>query len=544
MTQTAVSRGGSTRVGGNLALILHAHLPYVRHPEYEDSLEERWLYEALADTYVPLLLVLEGLVRDRVDFRLTLSLTPPLASMLADSLLKSRFVKRLDGLLELCDKEKVRTRHQPEVNRLARMYQDRFARVREAYEDRYRRDLLGAFGRFQDLGKLEVVASAATHGYLPLLALDPGAVRAQVRVGVQHYEETFHRKPRGFWLPECGYYEGADLLLREHGIAYTVLETHGVTRARPRPRAGVYAPHLTPGGVAVFGRDPECSRQVWSATEGYPGDPNYREFYRDIGFDLDLKYIGPYVHRDGIRVDTGIKYYRITRKGEPKELYVPERAEERAEAHATHFLEHKASQVELLRGLMSGRPVFVAPFDAELFGHWWFEGPLWLDRLIRKAAARSSPIRLVTLSEHLDESSPLPVCSPCPSSWGAGGFHDVWLNRRNDWLYPHLHHATQRLERLAAPGPALLGVRRCALNQAARELLLAQSSDWAFMIHGGNTGAYAARRVREHLANVQSLCAAAEADEPPDAAALRAIEDRHPLFPLISYELFAPPVGR
>ena len=120
-----------------LAIVLHAHLPYVRHPEHVDSLEENWLYEAITDTYIPLLFVLEGCVKDGIDFRLTLSLTPTLASMLADPLLQSRYLERLERMIELAQKEIKRTRSQPEFNALALMYNTRLGQVHEAFVNRY-----------------------------------------------------------------------------------------------------------------------------------------------------------------------------------------------------------------------------------------------------------------------------------------------------------------------------------------------------------------------------------------------------------------------
>jgi len=524
---------------GYLALVLHAHLPFVRHPEHEDSLEERWLYEAITETYLPLLLVMESLVREGVDFRLTFSLTPTLASMLGDPLLRSRYAERLARLLELAGKEVRRTASDPALNRVARMYAKRLRAVSDAYEKRYRRDLVRAFRSFQDRGKIEIMASAATHGYLPLLAANPGAIRGQIETGVEQYRMLFGREPRGFWLPECGYYDGLDGPLRKHGISYTVLETHGVTRADPRPPEGVYAAISSPTGLTVFARDPESSRQVWSASEGYPGDADYREFYRDIGHDLDLEYIGPYIHRDGIRLDTGLKYYRITRAGRHKEPYDSERAERKAALHAEDFLTRKKSQVAELGAQMRRRPVIVAPFDAELFGHWWFEGPMWLDQLVRRIARDDGTLRLATLSECADIYPRSPVSSPCASSWGAGGFNEVWLNGRNDWLYPHLHGAADRMGSAASRYSRVRGLRRRALEQAARELLLAQSSDWAFMIHAGDMADYARRRAESHLLQMHDLCRMAETGR-VDRARLSSIEARDNLFPAIRYDLFAP----
>jgi 1,4-alpha-glucan branching enzyme len=514
---------------GYLALVLHAHLPFVRHQEHEKFLEENWLFEAITETYVPLFLVIERLLDDAVDFRLTFSLTPTLASMLLDPLLQSRYLRRLSKTIELAEREIERTRDLPAFHPLARMYHALLVQVRDAFVTRYGKNLVNGFQRFQQTGKIEVIGSAATHGYLPLLSVNESAVRAQIGVGVRHYQQIFGRKPQGFWLPECGYYPGVDRLLAQQGVGYTIVETHGITRADHRPRYGVFAPIRCPSGLAVFGRDPDSSRQVWSSASGYPGDFDYREFYRDIGHDLDLAYIGPYIHPDGIRTDTGIKYYRITGKGEHKDPYVPEWAERKAAAHAEHFLSERIRQVQELAPGMDRPPVIVAPYDTELFGHWWFEGPRWLDYLIRKIAFDQQTIRLTTLSEYLEQWPENQIATPSLSSWGNNGFSEVWLNGENDWAYRHLHFAAESMERLMAAHPRASGLTARALHQAARELLLAQASDWTFMINGGAMEDYASTRTKSHLLRMHRLREQIESDA-IDEPELETIESQDNLF--------------
>lgn len=522
---------------GYLAIVLHAHLPYVRHPEHDYALEENWFYEAITESYLPLIQMMEGLMEDGVDFRLTMSITPPLASMLSDPLLTARYVDRLDNLIALGEKEIRRTRSKPALSALAHRYRRRCVRARETFVDRCDRNLVGAFKRLQDAGKLEILACAATHGYLPLLSVDRPAVRAQVSIGTECYRNLFGRNPAGFWLPECGYCpEVEDLLLKE-GIRYTILETHGVTRAEPRPEHGVYAPIYSPSGLAAFGRDPECSRQVWSAFEGYPGDEDYREFYRDIGHDLGLAYIGPHIHPDGIRTDTGYKYFRVTGKGVQKEVYVPEKAMKKAELHARDFLFHRREEANAAEAQMDRPPIMTAPYDAELFGHWWFEGPVWLDFLIRKTA-REESLRLVAPSDYLEAHPVGQVSTPCTSSWGRKGFHETWLNARNAWIYPRLHRGAVVLKRLATTHPRAEGLRLKALQQAARELLLAQSSDWAFMMDQGDTAAYAVQRTLTHLERLDQIAQAVEGGS-IDAAWLSQVSSRDNIFPDVDYRLFA-----
>ncbi len=514
---------------GYLALVLHAHLPYVRHPEYEDCLEENWLFEAITETYVPLFSLVDGWIADGIDFRLTFSITPPLASMLLDPLLQSRYLRKLDKTMALAEKEVERTRALPDFHPVAVMYRGLFRQVRDAYVNRYERNLVSCLRRFQETGKVEVIASAATHGYLPLLSVNESAVRAQVGIGVEHYGRMFGRRPRGFWLPECGYYPGVDSVLRGQGIRYTILETHGVTRADCRPKYGVYAPVVCRSGVAAFGRDPDSSQQVWSSKVGYPGDFDYREFYRDIGHDLELDYVAPYIHPDGIRLDTGFKYYRITGTDNHKEPYVPERAEEKAAVHARHFLAERMKQARSLGQSMDRRPVIVAPYDAELFGHWWFEGPRWLDCLVRGIAREQETIRLVTLSEYLDEYPVNQLATPCASSWGRNGFHEMWLNGESDWIYRYLHAGAGRMERLTAARPKAAGATRRALDQAGRELLLAQASDWAFMIHAGPMEPYATLRTKNHLSRLDRLARELESGA-IDEAWLGQLEDQDNIF--------------
>ena len=527
---------------GLLALVLHAHLPFVRHPEHPEFLEERWFFEAMTETYLPLLARFERLAQDGVPFRLTMSFTPTLLAMLGDELLQSRYVRYLERLQELTDKEVERTRWLPPFHRLALFYRHRLAQAHQQYVETYRRDLLAPFRSLRERGYLEPIASCATHGYLPLMDTSPSAVRAQIRVGVQAFVHAFGAPPGGFWLPECGYHPGHDQFLKEQGVRYFLLDAHGVLFGSPRPRDGVYAPVFCPhSGVAAFGRDLESSKSVWSSEEGYPGDGDYREFYRDIGFDLEYEYVRPYLNGDGTRLATGIKYYRITGKGDDKQPYDPDRALEKAAQHAGNFMFNREQQVKHLRSVMSRPPIIISPYDAELFGHWWFEGPDWLEALIRKLHAEQHTLALATPADYLREQPRNQVVAPTMSSWGHQGYSEVWLNGANDWIYRHLHHMAERMTRLADQyaGPkAPDGLRRRALNQMARELLLAQSSDWAFILKTQTHTAYAYRRLHAHLARfllLEQAVSQGRIDEPW----LNDVEAKDNLFPFLDYRVYA-----
>jgi 1,4-alpha-glucan branching enzyme len=527
---------------GYFSLVLHAHLPFVRHPEHDEFLEEDWFYEALSETYIPLLHVFESLARDGVRYQTAMSMSPTLLAMLSDPLLCDRYVRHLERLLELCAKEVHRTRHEPHYNVLARMYQEHFRACHHTFVDRYGRDLVRAFRALQDAGFLEILTCAATHGFLPLMESLPGAMRAQLRVAVDDYARHFGRPPRGIWLPECGFHPGVDPLLRELGLRFFIMDAHGVLFATPRPKYGTFAPLYTKSGVAAFGRDPESSKQVWSAEEGYPGDPMYREFYRDIGYDLDLDYIRPYIHAGDLRINTGIKYYAITGSTPHKNVYQRDAALAMAATHAGNFLFNRTKQVEHLHGVMGKNPIIVSPYDAELFGHWWFEGPQFIEALFRKMYADQDVVEAITPWEYLQRHGRNQVAMPTTSSWGYKGYAEVWLEGSNDWIYRHLDHAARAMIELASQhrqdGSQDGGMVERALNQAARELLLAQASDWAFIMKTGTMVPYAERRTKEHLhrfARLENMVRrnAIDHDE------LAGYEWRDRVFPTLDFRAFA-----
>jgi len=522
---------------GFLALILHAHLPYVRHVEHEHVLEERWLYEAITDSYIPLIKMMDRLEQDQISFKLTMSLTPPLLTMLADPLLQERYLHYLDLLIELAEKEIYRLKDDPEFQSLPQLYHQTFCENRRIFCDLYHRNLINGFKKHMESGNLEIITSGATHGYFPLLENTRKSVHAQIQVAIEAHKYFLGRKPEGIWLPECGYFPGDDEILKQYGIKYFFTDTHGILFASVRPKYSVYAPIYCPSGVAVFGRDPESSKQVWSKSEGYPGDYDYREYYRDIGFDLDYGYVWPYIHPEGIRINTGIKYYRITGKTNDKQVYNPRNASFKAAKHAGNFKFNRESQIRFLSDLMDRPPLIVAPYDAELFGHWWYEGPQFLENLIRFIAADNRMVKLITPKEYLSMYPRNQVAQPSMSSWGDQGYHDFWINETNDWIYRHLHQAAKRMTELASQFPHAKGDLRRALNQAARELLLAQSSDWAFIMKTGSMVEYAKKRTTNHLGNFLDLYYQIKENR-IDPEKISRLEKNHNVFPQINYSVF------
>lgn len=522
---------------GYLAFVLHAHLPYVRH-EKEGELAEDWLYEAITETYIPIIIIMTRLVKKGVDFHFTLNISPSLATMLNDQLLQQRYQYHLEKLIELSEKELIRTRDQVEFHKLAEMYNYLFKEAYYFYHEKYNNNLLKAYKEFQERGKIEIITSCASHGYLPLMLTDE-AVNAQIKLGVETYQEIFDKRPEGIWLPECAFAPSIDPYLAENNIRYYISSSHGILYAKPRPRYGLYAPLYTPAGVAAFARDVESSKQVWSANEGYPGDYNYREFYRDIGWDLDYEYVKEYLP-SGIRKHIGLKYYKITGDSDWKEPYKPEIAREKAADHAGNFMFNRQQQLNYLSQVMDRKAIIVSPYDAELFGHWWFEGPMWLEFLFEKIHFDQNDIETITLSEYLKRHPKNQVAMPSESSWGYKGYHEIWLNDTNDWLYRHLHEAELKIIKLASKFSDLEdknSLEYRTLNQMCRELLLAQSSDWAFIMKADTMVDYAVLRSKQHLHNFTKLLEGVERKE-IDQDKLSRLEYNNKIFPNIDFKLY------
>jgi 1,4-alpha-glucan branching enzyme len=530
-----------------LALILHAHLPFVRHPEHEQFLEEEWLFEAITESYVPLVQMMQRLLNNGVPFKLTMSITPTLSAMLQDELLHERYLEHLDLLIDLAAREQQRNRKHARLKELADFYFAFFSETRRFFADACKCDLLTALRQLRDAGVLEIIASAATHGLLPLLQQQRHeAARAQVLIGRDVYVGLWGEEPKGFWLPECAYAPELDRILQEANIRWFVLDAHGLLFGNPQPRHAIFAPCYTRAGPAAFARDRDASRQIWSAQEGYPGDSVYREFYRDVGFDLPLEHLGPVA--SGIRKFSGLKYHRITGSAAEKELYDRAAAERRIENHATHFLEQRRAQLRRL-SQQAAAPIVVIPFDAELFGHWWFEGPLFLEGFIRKSASEQDDFCLTTASDYLAAQPSQQVIEPARSTWGENGDLSVWINPANAWIYPHLHAAAHRMVEVARGGRGMRFQRMShrqdadatpsdrVLKQLARELLLAQSSDWAFLMKTGTACEYATKRTLDHLSRFTRLhdqFAAKKIDE----VFLRDCEDRDNLFPDVNWRYY------
>jgi 1,4-alpha-glucan branching enzyme len=503
---------------GYWSLVLHMHLPFVRHLEYDVALEEQWLFEAITTCYAPMLNMFWNLERDKVDFRMTVSISPPLISMLEDVDLQNRYRRFLKESIELAQRELDAHRgktyqHTLEVI-VARLHTA--SKVFESYGG----NILKGFRDFQDLGKLEIIAVAGTHPILPFYLHYPEIVRGHIQLACRQYERVFGRWPRGMWLPENAFTPGLDHFLAKEGIKWTLVNATGMARGNTRAWYDTARPVITHNNLAVFGIDEETRAQVWSREAGYPGDPRYKEWYRDVGYDMQWEFLPDYWKTGNVRRNTGLKYYRITSKTSSlheKQPYNPEWASQAVAEQAGQFVCHRGAQAYHQREKYKIKPHTLSAYDAELFGHWWEEGPSWIEMVFRKMAYDQKNVRAVTPSEFLVEQPKHQLLTPGASTWGKKATFETWLDgkefRPNVWVYRHLFRTCEDLVRLATGRKEAQGLERRALNQAARELMLAQSSDWTFLVSMEQSARYSEVRLIKHIDRARALLRMIEEDK-------------------------------
>ena len=512
---------------GRLAIVLHAHLPYVRKNE-KNSLEEDWLFQAILECYIPLLQVIESSQKENSsNTKLTISLSPTLLTLLQNEQIKDIFPywlkTRLDFLNELPQKERNASKF------LVRNLNDKFL-----YWKKCSGNLIERFKILNESGNLDILTCAATHGYLPILRENPETVKGQINTAIRNHKNILGTNPLGIWLPECAYYEDLDQILIDSGIRYAVLDVHGVLNATPRPRYGVYAPICSQKGVAFFGRDSESTLPVWSAKDGFPGNEVYREFHKDLGWELPISEL----QKKGIPSvrPLGLKYYKITNKKaslSKKEFYLEDEARKKVEDDADVYLTSRSKQLKKLSLSSSFDPLLTAPFDAELFGHWWYEGPSFIENILKKSTKYS--IKLTNLREILIQKPNLQICDPSPSSWGQGGYHNYWLNEKNAWIVPEITKAGSFFIELCSKTQKNETSLRF-LRQAARELLLSESSDWSFILRAGTTTKLAKERIERHLSRFWKLVNMVSQISEIDLKYLEILEEEDKIFPDIQIE--------
>lgn len=573
---------------GAFTFVLHSHLPYARLAGRWPHGEE-WIHEAASETYIPLLQTLFDLREQSVPFRLTIGITPILAEQLADRMVLEHFEQYLDDRIaaalgdmqHFAPSESRQTDsharsgspsydQDPHLHYLADWYRNFYQDIKTAFIERFNRDIIGAFAQLQREGYIEIMTSAATHGYLPLFNRD-STIRAQIKTGIQSYQRMFGKHPTSIWLPECAYRPaylddsgsiraGLESFLRECGLKVFLSETHTITGGQPvgvaagdvigpygvikrryvipaakepipRRHATTFLPYFVSdtvqgnqadqhSGVAVIGRNNNTGHQVWSAEWGYPGDFDYREFHKKAG-------------------SSGLQYWRVTGAKTDlgqKDYYHPEWAAFKIDQHAEHFAHMVGDLVRDYHQQTGKFGIIASSYDTELFGHWWFEGVRWLGEVLRHLA-RNPDIQLMTLADYISANPPQEALHIPESSWGAGGNHFTWDNGETHWMWQPIHECEARMEQLANQFHAPDATQTFVLQQAAREALLLQSSDWEFLVTTGQAKEYAIQRFSQHVERFWRLASSLETGN-PDLAFAQEVYQLDNVFPDIDYRIF------
>ncbi len=562
-----------SQAAGYLTFTLHAHLPYVvNHGTWPHGME--WLHEAAAETYLPLLRMLGRLEKDGIGLHCNLNISPILMEQLTHPVFLAEFPNYVTRKIVAAREDEAFFMQSGETHyaETARFWQRFFRQTLEHFQA-LGGNIVGGFKHFHQAGLIEIITCAATHGYLPLLGTDE-SVRAQVRVAIQTHMRHLGEHPKGIWSPECGYRPagewnypvthpdgsplapgfdriGIEQAFSESSLNYFFVDTHlveesGRTQSPYELRDGqrqdvtdeadarlLYRPHFVEGRrtenliddrqfpVTVFARDPRTGLQVWSGERGYPGEASYLDFHKK-------------------RWPGGHRYWRVTGQKvamEHKELYSPQEAEVRVRGHAEHFahLVHEALQAGFAQPVPQ---LLCALFDAELFGHWWFEGPLWLEQVARALHDSPNGVKLISCSRYLERFPQADFLAMPEGSWGAAGNDQVWMNPETSWTYTHLYPAELYVREVATEGKwraSELGTR--VVRQMCRELLLLESSDWQFLITTGAARDYAELRFVTHhdqfleLKAIWQVFAQQETLSDQQTARLAAIELRDGVFP-------------
>jgi 1,4-alpha-glucan branching enzyme len=552
---------------GSFIFVLHSHVPYVRKSGKWPHGEEM-LFEIMAETYIPLLNSFEKLVNEKKKPNITLGLTPILLEQLIDPYMQDEFTKYLKIRIKSAKSDhELFSKSNPEFVSVNEFYINWYQNILNDFEKKYDKNLVDAFKYYQDHSGLDILTSAATHGYLPLLSRD-SAIWGQLKTGVKQYKKLFGRSPTGIWLPECGYRPivnenrvGIESFLEEVGLQYFFTDSHvieaatgnntgtlpilepsdsylnsqshqtklrvhknpkNISNTETTPYTTFHPYSVGNSNVSVFGRDKVTGMQVWSADWGYPGDFVFREFHKKAP-------------------SSGIQYWKISNKKPGmkfKEVYNPEEAFQKSTEQANHFVGLVRDHLSNYYSQTGKNGVVVSSYDTELFGHWWFEGVNWLENVIRQFSS-DTVVDLTSARQYNLVNQPTQEVQIPESSWGNGGQHSTWLNFDTQEIWPLIHSSEHRFELLAKNNLKATGIRKKFLNQAARELLLLQSSDWPFLITTVQARDYAEKRFKEHFERFSLLCAEIESGSLVLTEQIQNIFDADNIFKHIDFRDFA-----
>ncbi|MCL2720439.1 MAG: DUF1957 domain-containing protein [Treponema sp.] len=523
-----------------ISIVLEAHLPYVKEYNKEIDLsqagEEGRFFEYISETLLPLLEVLHRLETDHVPFRITLVMSPVLCHMLNDEHLQKKFLNYMDKQIDFGILELERTKENNDINKLALDYYNLAVDRRITYTERYEKNLLKAFDFYRRRGKVEIIGSPATHAFLPFLSHNHESLQAQIETPVSNYRRHFGSNLQGFWFPCLGWTPSAEEYLKAYNYSFTIVDSHSLLFGSPVPEKGCFFPVKTPNGTIILTRDLLTLREM----EKIAHDEVYRNNNLDAGYLLPAQTVSQFLNAEGGRSMTGYKYWSRTAAGANGQftVYNPQAANDKIAKYARTFLENTIARLEEVSKNMTEIPICLYANNADFFGSFWHEGTAFIETLFRMAAGYRD-LKFTCPSEYIfrQDISAFQIVSPEISSGGVNGYSQTWLDDCNDWIYRHLYRAMERMTELAERFPDDTGLKERALNQAAREIMLAQSSDWPALLYKQDSTEFARNKAENTLRNFTTIYEALGSNY-ISTEWLTTLERRHNIFPNINYRVF------
>ena len=473
----------SPREPGMFALVLHSHLPWLAH-HGRWPVGEEWLYQSWAATYLPVTDVLRRLAAEGRTRMLTLGITPVLAAQLDDPHCLAGMHHWL-GNWQLRAHEAAGMREESYRALGAREHRAASAAL-EDFETRWRHGGSPVIRELIDTDAIELLGGPLAHPFQPLL--DPRLRAFSLSEGLADAHARWNHRPRGIWGPECGYTPGMENGYAAVGVEHFMVDGPALRGDTSLGRT------VRDSDVVCFGRDLQVSYRVWSPKSGYPGHAAYRDFHT-------------YCH------DTGLKPSRVTGRTVPsheKAPYDPELASRTVDRHVADFVETVRRRLRSESERIGRDALVVAAFDTELFGHWWFEGPIFLERLLR--ALPEAGIEVGTLADAHDRGYVGDPVDLENSSWGSGKDWRVWagdpvadLVRLNDEV---VRTTLDSIDKAREQRGVSVALRNRVHDQMLREALLTVSSDWAFMVSKDTAAAYARDRAHKHAHALREIAEA------------------------------------
>ncbi|MDR0539507.1 MAG: DUF1957 domain-containing protein [Spirochaetaceae bacterium] len=533
-----------------ISILLNCHLPFIRHTDSQIYADEMPFFQALSETYIPFLQMLERLDIDCVPCRIGIVLSPLLAAMFRNTALVDKYLRYVDKQIAFGEVELIRTenKHNDSLWKLARYYYNTIKEKKLAFIERYNKDIISALRYYRQKGRLEILSTAGTHCFLPYYTQYSQIIHTQFETALTDYRNLFGDNPAGFWLPELGWSKEIDVFLRRYGINYTVITAHAAALADPPGKTGSFYPYRSSEGCFLLVRDHYAFAEIYGGEDSVTYTPYraespilrihdgiYCDYYEDIGFKLPQSAVRNFLDKDGKRLSTG---YRYLSAGDKYHVYDRSGAKKRAKKYAGEFLERRMAALSQAYSLTGMAPVSLCVWDADSLGRFWQEGFFFLEELFRLGAAWENLV-FATPFEYLcrQDSRNFQTLSPEFSSGAYNGYGEDFLDRPNDWIYRHIYHAIERMTELSERFSDESGLRATALNQSVREILLAQTSDFVKIRHGTEGGAWNEGRILAHLRNFTAIYESLGGDY-LSTKLLAELSAAHSIFPDLNYHVF------